>query len=262
MSTIKGTTGIDTLLGTSLADLLSGLDGNDILKGLGGADTLDGGKGADTMYGGTGGDVYIVDSTGDKVIELAGQGTDTVRSYISYALTANVENLLLLGSGTLNGTGNSLDNVITGNAGNNTLSGMTGNDTILGGAGNDKIIGGGNMDTMTGGTGNDTFVFGPADFSSRTTTNADRIVDFTSGDKIDLRAIDALVSASGYGAPGDQAFHFIGTNNFHNHTGSELRYEVVGGNTYIYGNMNGDTTADWAIKLDGVHSMSSLDFML
>ena len=262
MSTITGSAANDTVTGTALADLLQGLAGNDILKALAGNDTLDGGSGNDTMYGGKGNDSYIVSATGDKVIELASEGTDTVKASISFALSANVENLLLTGAGAINGTGNTMANSLTGNAGANTLSGLAGNDTILGGGGNDKIIGGAGMDTMTGGTGNDTFVFGSSDFSSKTATNADRIADFTAGDKIDLRAIDALVSASGYGASGDQAFHFIGTNNFHNHTGAELRYSVVSGNTYIYGNMNGDTVADWCIKLDGVHTMSSLDFLL
>lgn len=262
MSTIKGTAANNTLTGTALGDLLQGLAGNDVLKALAGNDTLDGGTGADTMYGGAGNDIFIVDNTADKVIELAGEGTDMVKASISFALSATVENLLLTGSGAIGGTGNGLANTLTGNAGANTLSGLAGNDTILGGGGNDRIIGGAGMDIMTGGTGADTFAFGATDFSSRTGTNADRITDFTAGDKIDLRAIDALVSASGYGAPGDQAFHFIGSNGFHNHTGAELRYAVTGGNTYIYGNMNGDTTADWSIRLDGVHTLSSPDFIL
>ncbi|WP_298192876.1 hypothetical protein [Novosphingobium sp.] len=262
MSTIKGTTGIDTLLGTSLADSLLGLAGNDILKALGGNDVLDGGQGADMMYGGAGNDTYIVDSSGDKVFELAGEGIDTVKASVTYTLSANVENLLLTGSGAINGTGNDLANKITGNAAANTLWGLGGKDTILGGGGNDTIIGGAGMDTVTGGLGNDSFVFGPADFASRTSSGADTIVDFTAGDKIDLSQVDALVSASGYGASGNQAFHFIGTNGFHNHTGGELRYAVSGGNTYVYGNMDGDTSADWCIKLAGVHTLTSADFIL
>jgi Ca2+-binding RTX toxin-like protein len=263
MSKINGTTGNNTLTGTALADQLFGLAGNDILKALGGNDTLDGGTGNDTMYGGLGDDTYIVDATGDRVIELAGQGThDLVKASITYALTANVEDLLITGSGNINGTGNAQANTITGNAGANSLSGLYGNDTIFGGGGNDRISGGVGMDTVTGGAGSDTFLFAATDFASKTSTGADRIADFTAGDKIDLSAIDALVSASGYGASGNQAFHFIGTNGFHNHTGGELRYAVTGGNTYVYGNMNGDTSADWCIKLDGVHTLSSGDFIL
>jgi hypothetical protein len=253
---------MSTITGTANADNLLGLGGNDILKGLAGDDILNGGLGIDKMYGGLGNDTYFVDQVGDKVIELAGQGIDTVNASISYILTANVENLLQTGTAAINGTGNALANTLSGNSGNNVLSGLAGNDTIDGGAGNDTIIGGKGMDMMTGGLGNDSFVFASGDFSSNTNTNADTIADFTAGDHIDLSAIDALVSASGYGASGNQAFHFIGTNGFHNHTGAELRYAVSGGNTYIYGNTNGDTAADFCIKLDGVHTLSATDFVL
>ncbi|KAB0494359.1 calcium-binding protein, partial [Pseudomonas lini] len=40
----------------------------------------------------------------------------------------------------LNGTGNTLNNVITGNMGGNLLDGGLGADTLIGGAGNDTYI--------------------------------------------------------------------------------------------------------------------------
>jgi Ca2+-binding RTX toxin-like protein len=65
-----------------------------------------------------------------------------VQSSITYTLGTNLENLILLGSGNINGTGNTVNNSLTGNAGNNTLDGGTGNDTMYGGLGNDTLVGG------------------------------------------------------------------------------------------------------------------------
>jgi Ca2+-binding RTX toxin-like protein len=126
MATIRGTNGKNRLKGTNSPDKLLGLAGND---------TLDGKKGADKMIGGIGDDTYLVDHTGDKVIEKAGQGTDTVRSKVTFTLGANVENLYLLGTAAINGTGNELGNVIVGNAGNNVISGGAGADFLDGAGG-------------------------------------------------------------------------------------------------------------------------------
>ena len=110
------------------------------LYGNGGNNVLDGGGGADTMYGGAGNDLYMVDNVGDVVVESANAGADAVFSTVNYTLSADVEALVLKGSGNINGTGNSLGNTITGNAGNNALDGMGGADTMIGGAGNDSYV--------------------------------------------------------------------------------------------------------------------------
>ena len=96
-----------------------------------GNNILSGGTGNDTMIGGLGNDTYVVDAVGDVVTELAGEGTDTVQSSVSYTLSDNVENLQLTGTAAINATGNTLDNVLTGNSGNNILSGGAGNDTMV-----------------------------------------------------------------------------------------------------------------------------------
>ena len=118
------------------------------------------------MSGGAGNDTYVVDSTGDMVTENAGQGTDAVNASVTYALTANVENLVLTGTGDIDGTGNALDNTLTGNSGANTLNGGDGADklygggaadTLIGGNGADELDGGSGADMMTGGAGNDRY---------------------------------------------------------------------------------------------------------
>lgn len=131
---ISGGAGNDTLSGGLGNDSLLGGSGNDSLAGGAGNDTLDGGSGADRLAGGAGNDVYRVDSFSDLIAESAGQGTDTARATASCQLGANVENLIL-GAGSINGTGNSGANWIYAGTGNNVISGGGGVDTVSFGLG-------------------------------------------------------------------------------------------------------------------------------
>ncbi|MGK9232471.1 hypothetical protein KXS07_11090 [Inquilinus limosus] len=142
MPVFSGTAVADWILGSATADKIYGLDGNDTLYGSGGDDLLAGGKGDDVLGGGKGNDVYEVGSAGDQVREREDEGVDRVHSWVSYQLTANVENLTLMGSYGLTGTGNDLANTIIGNAGNNVLNGGAGDDTLVGGKGSDLLVGG------------------------------------------------------------------------------------------------------------------------
>ncbi len=126
---------------------------NNVLTGNSAGNVLDGNIGPDTMIGGAGDDTYVVDDAGDAIVENAGEGTDTVQSQVSYALSANVENLTLTGTGPINGTGNALDNVLTGNSAANVLTGGLGNDTYVATLADTVVENAGEgIDTVTAGT--------------------------------------------------------------------------------------------------------------
>jgi Ca2+-binding RTX toxin-like protein len=116
----------------------TGNSGINTLTGNSGDNILDGGAGADSLYGGAGNDTYIVDNSSDYISDTS--GTDTVQSHINYTIASGIENLVLLGTTNITGTGNTSNNTITGNSGDNTLDGIAGVDTLIGGAGNDTYV--------------------------------------------------------------------------------------------------------------------------
>ncbi len=171
---VEGTAGADTITLTSASIVMAG-DGNDSVTGSSADDIIDGGAGSDQLQGGAGNDVYKVDAAGDMIVESAGNGRDTVAASVSYALSANVENLTLTGAA-IAGTGNALDNAITGNDGDNLLSGIEGADTLTGSAG---------ADTLDGGAGSDTYVYVIGD-------GADTVLDSGPAGDIDTLALTGI----------------------------------------------------------------------
>lgn len=256
-------------------DTLFGGSGDDRLYGGSGDDRLDGGAGEDRLYGGSGDDIYIVSDGTDYAYEFELDGDDRVYSSVSHRLRDNVERLDLTGAGDLTGIGNSQDNVIVGNDGANRLYGADGADQLAGGAGNDRVYGGAGDDRLYGGEGNDVleggagrelyyggsgsdrFVFRDGDLGGDL-AQADIIHDFsqTDGDRIDLRSADAnrLIG-------GSQDFSFIAGEAFTG-TAGELRYEQIGGATFVMADTDGDATADFVIRLDGLHTLTSSDFVI
>lgn len=172
-------TAADDLLGSEDANDIRGFGGNDTLRGLLGNDSLDGGAGADSMVGGAGNDVYWVDNAGDRVFEDAASGIDSLYTRLgSTTLPANVENGLLLATGSANLTGNTLGNVLTAGAGANILDGLGGADTVSYAAAGSGVtvslaVAGGQA---TGGSGRDTLRniehLTGSDFADRLTGNA------------------------------------------------------------------------------------------
>jgi Ca2+-binding RTX toxin-like protein len=239
-------------------------------------DTLKGTVGADTMYGGPGNDTFIVNHPGDVLVEYTGEGIDVVNTTVSFSLSGgNVERLMLLGTGAINGTGNDLANEINGNDAENVISGGTGddmirgaggddslfgndaNDTLNGHSGRDVLNGGAGTDIMIGGTDADTFVFSAlSDFGP--ITAMDRIADLSraQGDKIHLAGIDANT-----GMAGDQAFTFLGQGEFTKHAGDLRSVSSAGGQQTVSGDVNGDGVADFHFLVQG-GSLTPTDFNL
>ncbi|NNG24693.1 peroxidase family protein [Telluria aromaticivorans] len=138
---LNGGNGNDELRSGAGNDRLNGGTGDDVLFGGIGDDTLDGGTGVDRMTGSNGDDTYVVDSVGDVITELLGEGDDTVRTTLAnYVLAADLENLVYTGTQAFTGTGNAQNNRIAGGAGADILNGGAGIDHLTGGAGNDTYL--------------------------------------------------------------------------------------------------------------------------
>ena len=137
------------------------------------------------LAGGEGNDTYVVGL--GTVIERAGEGIDTVildDQTFFHDLDANVENLVLRGSGT-RGNGNELNNEIVGDFGFQEIDGRGGNDTL------------------TGGEDEDIFQFSTALNAS---TNVDRITDLNVGDDT-IELENAVFTGLATGVLAAGAFH-------------------------------------------------------
>ena len=62
------------------------------------------------MTGGTGDYSFVVYNVGDTTVEAGGEGTDVGYASLIWTLGANIEKLILTGSGNFDGPGNALAN--------------------------------------------------------------------------------------------------------------------------------------------------------
>jgi VCBS repeat-containing protein len=197
------------IVGGLASDDLFGRDGNDVLRGGTGA--------ANTLLGQQGDDLYIIEASGDSVIEFLGEGIDTVQTALgAYTLSTNVENLVYTGTGAFTGIGNGGDNSLQGGLGDDFLSAMGGNDVITSGSGNDLLL---------GGAGADTFRFAGGE------TGSDRILDFTSGsDRIALSGTGFVHSATIGLVQGPGALSATSANSsfIYDQTNGHLSYDADG----------------------------------
>ena len=207
-----GTDLANVMTGNTGDNALNGLGGNDTIYGGDGNDTLNGGAGVDSMVGGNGNDSYYVDDIGDRIVEITTGGIDTVLTTITYTLGNFLENLSLLGSANLNGTGNTLANVLNGNGGDNLLMGMDGNDTIIAGNGNDTLDGGAGADSMVGGIGNDFYVVDNigdviVELASQGKDTVTASISYTLADTLENLVLSGTTGLTGNRKPAGQRDH-------------------------------------------------------
>jgi trimeric autotransporter adhesin len=211
--------------GNGLANLITGNEGSNL---------LDGRAGADSMKGGLGNDVYMVDNAGDSVIENAGEGNDAVFSTAHFALSANVEALVLQGTADLQGYGNDLANTIYGNTGNNLLDGRSGADVMTGGAGNDTYFLDNALDAVieNAGEGND------AEFASINAMLAANVETLVLPGSADLQGYGNALINTLYGNTGN--------NLLNGGAGADLMVGGAGNDAYFV-----DDTSDAAFESPG-----------
>jgi Ca2+-binding RTX toxin-like protein len=243
-----GTSGID-LTGNTLKQTIVGNAGANILN--------DGGFGAaDTMQGLGGNDLYIVNNSGDVIIEGPTQGTaDRIAASVDYVLKAGVgiELMTTTNSKGLAGidlTGNAFAQSITGNDGDNIL-----NDGGLGAA-----------DTMAGRDGNDIYRInnsGDIVVEGASQGNADRIstsVDYVlkAGVFVEIMTTSNSKATSGIDLTGNEIAQSItgnaGDNRLEGKGGSDTLRGGGGADTFVFastlGAANVDTIADFNVADD------------
>ncbi|MBD1193311.1 Ig-like domain-containing protein, partial [Vulcanococcus sp. Clear-D1] len=156
--------------------------------------------------------------------------------------------------------GNILANKIRGHKGNDTLTGGLGNDRLRGGRGNDHLRGGENDDLIRGGKGKDWMrggrgmdAFWYASKKASLPSKAERdIVKFGRNDRFVFSSFDGDTNTEGL-----QTLTFIGEMVFSGMAG-ELRANA----SVLEADLDGDSVADFAVKLRGSGQISSNNLVL
>lgn len=185
----------------------------------------------------------------------------TVKVSDGFAFDTQTLKISVLNTKGVTKNGSAGANGLTGGTEADTLKGLGGKDTLKGGDGDDKLFGGAGGDKLYGGDGKvgegeDTFVYTKLSDSTVKPAGRDTIYDFQKGDRINLFLIDANTTVEK-----NQAFTFIGTEDFHEKAG-ELRYDKKASDTFIYADVNGDGVADFSVRLDDAVKLAKADFLL
>ncbi|PPC94065.1 MAG: hypothetical protein CTY33_05680 [Methylotenera sp.] len=261
-------TGVEAINGTGndLNNIMIGNDAANQLIGNEGNDNLNGGLGADTMIGGLGNDIYVVENTLDTIVEQAGEGTDAVQSSITYTLSAEVENLTLTGTATINGEGNELNNTITGNAADNQLIGHAGNDNLNGGLGADILIGGLGNDIYTVDNANDVVIEQAGEGTDRVNSN----ISYVLGDDLENLTLTGTDATMGTGndlantitgnAADNQLIGNAGNDNLNGGLGADTMIGGLDNDTYTVDNVGDAVIEQLDEGIDRVNS--AIDYVL
>ncbi|WP_308813905.1 M10 family metallopeptidase C-terminal domain-containing protein [Sphingomonas sp. GV3] len=131
-----------------------------------------------------------------------------------------------------------------------TVDGSAGSEWLQGLGGDDRLTGHEGADVLTGGAGSDTFVYLTRTDSGNTRSSEDLVSDFSQaeGDRIDLSALSVQrpLLFNGIGTP---AVGQVG-----------VRYD--NGETLVQINLSGSGAPDMIIRLTGLVSLTSNDFVL
>jgi Ca2+-binding RTX toxin-like protein len=227
-SNFLGTAAHEQYVGTRFVDVLNGAAGNDRLWGEAGADRMTGGRGNDILY---------VDNPGDRTFEFNGQGSDTVLTTVSFALTAgqHIETFrttAVAGTTAINLTGNALAQRIEGNNGANRITGNGGNDSLYGHSGNDTLTGGPGQDRLIGGLGNDIYVLENGADTVSDAGGLDTISSTVSRSLVPYAAVENLMLvnvSTALNGTGNNLNNTLTGNNFHNSLSGALGNDVLRG---------------------------------
>ncbi|VVS97178.1 peroxidase family protein [Rhizobium sp. EC-SD404] len=230
----------DEVFGGSGNDQIDAGWGHDTVYGEDGDDILTGAEGSDKLFGGAGDDLFLA-SVGDEADTYwGGEGIDTIDyAALTEALTINLGNGL-----------NERGSVTTAAGIRDVIYSI---ENAIGGGGNDTITASDAINVLDGGDGSDTFRF-----LSATSANGDTIMNFAPGDRIDISAIDANVSASG-----KQSFSMASGTTFT--AAGQITFEHVtredGEFTIVRGNVDADNAAEFQFGLKGRINLTEDDFI-
>jgi Ca2+-binding RTX toxin-like protein len=260
--------GSDTITGSNFADLLRGFAGNDTIDGKNSDDFLDGGAGSDTLIGGEGNDHYVLDSTGDKIVETGAGSGDRADANFSVDLNSvafdGIENVLLWGTGNLSATGDGVANYLQGNDGANKISGNAGDDTIFGWQGNDTLDGGTGNDYLNGGEGNDTYYVDSASDIINEAFGTDSVFSSAESFTLSMGVENLTLTGSAYSGTGNSFNNVLtgtsGANYLDGKAGADTMIGAAGDDWYAVDNSQDKVTETSTGGSDTV--VSSVSFTL